>query len=40
MPQIITNINDLDLNGTYSYADYLLWHFSERLGIINGKFSG
>ena len=37
MPQIITNINDLDLNGSYTYADYLLWQFSERLEIINGK---
>ena len=37
MSQIITNIDDLDLNGTYSYADYLLWHFSERLELIKGK---
>ena len=37
MSQIITNIDDLDLNGTYSYADYLLWNFSERLELINGK---
>ena len=37
MPQIITNINDLDLNGNFTYADYLLWHFSERLEIIKGK---
>ena len=37
MSAIITNINDLDLNGTYSYADYLLWQFSERLELIKGK---
>ena len=37
MSQIITNIDDLDLNGTYTYADYLLWQFSERLEIIKGK---
>ena len=37
MSQIITNIDDLDLNGTYSYADYLLWQFSERLELIKGK---
>ena len=29
--------SDLDLNGTYSYADYLLWQFSERLELIKGK---
>lgn len=33
----ITNINQLDLNGTYSYADYLLWQFSERVELIKGK---
>ena len=37
MSQIIKNINDLDLNGSYTYADYLLWQFSERLEIIKGK---
>ncbi len=37
MSQIITNIDDLDLNGTYTYADYLLWQFSERLELIKGK---
>lgn len=33
----ITNINQLDLNGTYSYADYLLWKFSERVELLKGK---
>ena len=37
MSKIITNINDLDLNGSYIYADYLLWQFSERIKIIKGK---
>lgn len=33
----ITNINQLDLNGTYSYADYLLWKFKERVELFKGK---
>jgi len=37
MPAIITDINELDLNGTYTYADYLLWQFEERLELIKGK---
>ena len=37
MPAIVTDINDLDLNGTYTYADYLLWQFEERLELIKGK---
>lgn len=37
MPAIITDINDLDLDGTYTYADYLLWQFEERLELIKGK---
>lgn len=28
---------ELDLNGTYTYADYLKWTFEERLEIIKGK---
>jgi Uma2 family endonuclease len=34
---MITNINDLDLEKTYSYADYLTWKFQERLELIRGK---
>ncbi|MDW8288496.1 MAG: Uma2 family endonuclease [Flammeovirgaceae bacterium] len=34
---IITDINALDLNKTYSYADYLRWQFEERLELIKGK---
>ncbi len=28
---------DLDLSKTYTYADYLLWQFQERLELIKGK---
>lgn len=35
--ETITNINQLDLNKTYSYADYLLWRFKERVELIKGK---
>lgn len=37
MPTIVTDINELDLSGTYTYADYLLWEFEERLELIKGK---
>ena len=37
MSQVITKFSDLDLNGSYTYADYLSWQFSERLEIIKGK---
>lgn len=30
-------IEDLDLNKTYSYADYLGWFFHERIELIKGK---
>jgi Uma2 family endonuclease len=30
-------MSELDLNGTYTYADYLLWRFEERLELIKGK---
>jgi Uma2 family endonuclease len=33
----ITSIDQLDLNKTCSYADYLLWKFDERLELIKGK---
>lgn len=34
----ITNINQLDLvNGVYTYADYLLWKFKERVELFRGK---
>jgi Uma2 family endonuclease len=34
---MITNINQLDLSGTYSYADYLKWQFDDFVEIIKGK---
>jgi Uma2 family endonuclease len=37
MGTIITKISQLDMKGTYSYADYLLWQFSERVELIKGK---
>ncbi len=37
MSTIITDINQLDLDGTYTYADYLLWRIDERLELIKGK---
>ena len=36
MPGIITNFSDLDLTKTYTYSDYLLWQFSERVELIKG----
>ena len=34
---VITNINQLDVNGTYTYADYLLWRFKEQVELLRGK---
>jgi Uma2 family endonuclease len=36
MPKI-THLSQLDLNGTYNYADYLTWHIKERVELIKGK---
>ncbi|SJM90711.1 Uma2 family endonuclease [Crenothrix polyspora] len=36
MPKI-TELSQLDLNKTYSYADYLTWQFSEAVELIKGK---
>lgn len=33
----ITSLSQLDLNGKYSYADYLSWKFEETLELIKGK---
>ena len=33
----ITSLSQLDLNGVYSYADYLSWKFEEALELIKGK---
>ncbi len=29
--------SDLDINGVYTYADYLTWTFNERVELIKGK---
>lgn len=34
---VITSLDQLDPNGTYTYADYLLWQFSERVELLRGK---
>ena len=33
----INKLSDLDINGTYSYADYLTWKFVETVELIRGK---
>jgi hypothetical protein len=33
---VVTNFSDLDLSKTYTYSDYLLWQFQERVELING----
>jgi Uma2 family endonuclease len=37
MGKVITNIDQLDPNGVYTYADYLLWRLSDRVELIKGK---
>jgi Uma2 family endonuclease len=34
---MITDISLLDPNKTYTYADYLMWRFQERVELIKGK---
>lgn len=34
--QKITDLSQLDLNKQYTYADYLTWHFNERVELIKG----
>ncbi len=34
---MITDINELDLDKTYSYADYLTWQFQDKLELNKGK---
>lgn len=36
MATVVTNFDDLDLTKKYSYADYLLWEFSDRVELIKG----
>lgn len=33
----ITELSQLDLNGTYSYADYLTWQLKEAVELFKGK---
>ncbi|MFP5041939.1 hypothetical protein [Parasediminibacterium sp. JCM 36343] len=33
---MITNIDQLDFSLQYTYADYLTWHFEERVELIKG----
>ena len=33
----ISQLSQLDLNGTYTYADYLTWQFDDALELIKGK---
>ncbi len=33
----ITQLSQLDLNRTYSYADYLTWQFEDAIELIKGK---
>lgn len=35
-PKYITDINELDFSKQYTYADYLMWRFSERVELIKG----
>ncbi|RYY14059.1 MAG: Uma2 family endonuclease [Cytophagaceae bacterium] len=37
MPTPVTSLADLDPNGTYSYADYLSWQFTELVELLRGK---
>ena len=34
---MITDINQLDLNKSYTYADYITWQFTEMVELIKGK---
>lgn len=34
---MITSLDQLSMDGIYSYADYLTWRFEERVELIKGK---
>lgn len=36
---VITHLSQLDLNGDYTYADYLSWRLEETIELIKGKIS-
>jgi Uma2 family endonuclease len=33
----IQTLNDIDLSGTYSYADYITWFIEDRIELIRGR---
>ncbi len=33
----VTRLSDLDPDGSYTYADYLVWQFQERVELIRGR---
>ncbi|MFY1048384.1 Uma2 family endonuclease [Chryseobacterium sp. GP-SGM7] len=33
----ITSLSQLDMNATYTYADYLMWELKERVELFKGK---
>ena len=37
MTPAITSLSQLDPNGTYTYADYLSWQFTELVELLRGK---
>jgi hypothetical protein len=37
MKPIITDINQLDMEGTYTVADYLSWQFDELVQLVKGR---
>lgn len=34
---MITSLNDIDLNGHYTYADYVKWQLDDYIELIKGK---
>jgi Uma2 family endonuclease len=36
-PETITSLSQLDPTGIYSYGDYLLWQFQERVELLKGR---
>ncbi|MBX2926852.1 MAG: Uma2 family endonuclease [Saprospiraceae bacterium] len=37
LPKPVTKLSDLDPEGSYTYADYMLWQFQERVELIRGR---
>lgn len=34
---MVTKFSDLDLSKSYTYGDYLMWNFEEKVELIKGK---